>query len=306
MASCLLQAGSRIAFTHFWEIVFMNIAKKMVRFSLVLSLLLVFVATNANAQGDDAQRLILATTTSTYDSGLLDYILPDFEATYNAEVDVISVGTGQALALGESGDADVLLVHARAREDAFVEAGHGLIRYDVMYNDFVIVGPSDDPADVRGMTVATDALVQIAESGASFISRGDDSGTHTKEKSIWEAAGMTPEGDWYISAGQGMGAVLTMSDELQGYTISDRATYLARKSEGLSLEVLVEGDPILFNPYGVIPVNPAQHPNVSAELAQAFAHWITSLPTQDLIASYEVNGSTLFTPDSVPYRVAHR
>lgn len=283
----------------------MNISKKVLRVALVLSMLLVFVGTTASAQ-DDAQRLILATTTSTYDSGLLDYILPEFEATFNAEVDVISVGTGQALALGESGDADVLLVHARAREDAFVAAGHGLIRYDVMYNDFVIVGPSDDPAGVSGMTVATDALVKIAEAEANFISRGDDSGTHTKEKGIWEAAGLTPDGDWYISAGQGMGTVLTMSDELLGYTISDRATYLSLKSEGLGLEVLVEGDPILFNPYGVIPVNPEQHPDINAELGQAFAHWITSLPTQDLIASYKVNGSQLFVPDSVPYRVAHR
>ena len=159
----------------------MNAAKKSFQLLLIFSLSLILVGTNASAQDDDAQRLILATTTSTYDSGLLDYILPDFEATYNADVDVISVGTGQAIALGESGDADVLLVHARAREDAFVEAGHGLIRYDVMYNDFVIVGPSEDPAGIRGMTVATEALAKIAESGASFVSRGDDSGTHTKE-----------------------------------------------------------------------------------------------------------------------------
>ncbi|NLF77841.1 MAG: tungsten ABC transporter substrate-binding protein [Chloroflexi bacterium] len=284
----------------------MNAAKKSFQLLLIFSLSLILVGTNASAQDDDAQRLILATTTSTYDSGLLDYILPDFEATYNADVDVISVGTGQAIALGESGDADVLLVHARAREDAFVEAGHGLIRYDVMYNDFVIVGPSEDPAGIRGMTVATEALAKIAESGASFVSRGDDSGTHTKELSVWEAAAITPEGDWYISSGQGMGEVLTMSAEMQGYTLSDRATYLARESEGLALEILVEGDPILFNPYGVIPVNPELHPNVNAEMAQAFAHWIISLPTQDLIASFQVNGSPLFTPDSVPYRVAHR
>jgi len=284
----------------------MNAAKKSFQLLLIFSLSLILVGANASAQDDDAQRLILATTTSTYDSGLLDYILPDFEATYNADVDVISVGTGQAIALGESGDADVLLVHARAREDAFVEAGHGLIRYDVMYNDFVIVGPSEDPAGIRGMTVATEALAKIAESGASFVSRGDDSGTHTKELSVWEAAAITPEGDWYISSGQGMGEVLRMSAEMQGYTLSDRATYLARESEGLALEILVEGDPILFNPYGVIPVNPELHPNVNAEMAQAFAHWIISLPTQDLIASFQVNGSPLFTPDSVPYRVAHR
>lgn len=284
----------------------MNLSRKTNLIMLVLALVLALAGPTASAQDGEPQRLILATTTSTYDSGLLDYILPDFEAMYNAEVDVISVGTGQAIALGESGDADVLLVHARAREDAFVEAGHGLIRYDVMYNDFVIVGPSDDPAGVAGMTSATDALSVIADAKASFISRGDDSGTHTKEKDIWAAAGITPEGDWYISAGQGMGAVLTMADEVQGYTISDRATYLARKAEGLGLEVVVEGDPVLFNPYGVIPVDPETHPNINAELGQAFAHWMIALPTQDLIASFEVNGSPLFTPDSVPYRVAHR
>ena len=280
--------------------------KNTIKLLLVLTLLLTVAGSSASAQDGDPQRLILATTTSTYDSGLLDYILPDFEATYNAEVDIISVGTGQALALGESGDADVLLVHARAREDAFVEAGHGSIRYDVMYNDFVIVGPADDPAGIAGMEVVTEALLQLADAEATFVSRGDDSGTHTKEKGLWAAAGMDPSGDWYLSAGQGMGAILTMADELTAYTMSDRATYLARQAEGLTLDVLVEGDPILFNPYGVIPIDPTEHPNVNVELAQAFAHWITSLPTQDLIASYEVNGNQLFTPDSVPYRVAHR
>lgn len=284
----------------------MKMTQRTIQFLVILSLLLAVTGASIVAQDEEPQRLILATTTSTYDSGLLDFILPDFEATYNAEVDVISVGTGQALALGESGDADVLLVHARAREDAFVESGNGLIRYDVMYNDFVIIGPADDPAGIRGMESAADAFVQISESGATFVSRGDDSGTHTKERGIWEVAEMVPEGDWYVAAGQGMGAVLTMSDELGAYTFSDRATYLARQAEGLTLEVLVEGDPILFNPYGVIPVNPVTHPNINAELGQAFAHWITSLPTQDLIASYKRNGSQLFTPDSVPYRVANR
>ena len=284
----------------------MKMTPKTIKFLIILSVILVFTGASNVAQDGDPQRLILATTTSTYDSGLLDFILPDFETTYNAEVDVISVGTGQALALGESGDADALLVHARAREDAFVEAGHGLIRYDVMYNDFVIIGPEDDPAGIRGMENAAEAFVQIAEAGATFVSRGDDSGTHTKERGIWAVAEMTPEGDWYVAAGQGMGAVITMSDELAAYTFSDRATYLARQAEGLGLIVLVEGDPILFNPYGVIPINPEEHPDISAELGQAFAHWITSLPTQDLIASYERNGSQLFTPNSVPYTVANR
>ncbi len=250
-------------------------------------------------------RIILATTTSTDDSGLLDVILPDFEAKYNATVDVVAVGTGQAMQLGASGDADVLLVHDRAREDAFVAAGDGTDRYDVMYNDFIIVGPADDPAGIRGMTSASEALARIAEAGAPFVSRGDASGTHAKELHLWEVAGIALEGDWYISAGQGMGETLNMTEELAGYTISDRATFLARRAEGLTLEILVEGDPELFNPYGVIPVNPERHPGVNAELGQAFADWITSLETQELIAAFEVNGHTLFTPNSAAWLAAH-
>lgn len=250
-------------------------------------------------------RLILATTTSTEDSGLLEYILPDFEAKYNAEVDVIAVGTGQALELGQNGDADVVLVHSRAREDAFVADGYGTARYDVMYNDFILVGPAADPAGIKGMTDAAAAFAQIAESGSTFVSRGDDSGTHSKEKAIWTAAEITLEGDWYISAGQGMGEVLTMSDEMGAYTLSDRATYVARQATGLTLEILVEGDPILFNPYGVIPVNPEKHPNINAELGQAFADWITSLETQELILSFKLNDQSLFTPDSEAWRAAH-
>jgi tungstate transport system substrate-binding protein len=250
-------------------------------------------------------RLILATTTSTYDSGLLDYILPDFEEKYNTSVDVIAVGTGQALEMGAAGDADVLLVHARAREEAFVEAGDGTERYDVMYNDFVIIGPPEDPAGIQGMESAADAFATIADQGATFISRGDDSGTNTKEKAIWAEAGIEPSGDWYEAAGQGMGAVITLAEEQQAYTLSDRATYLARKAEGLTLEVLVEGDPILFNPYGVIPVNPETHPGVNYELAQQFVDWITAVDTQELIASYERNGTELFYPDSAPWHEAN-
>lgn len=250
-------------------------------------------------------RLILATTTSTEDSGLLEYILPDFEAKYNADVDVIAVGTGQALELGQNGDADVVLVHARAREDAFVADGYGTARYDVMYNDFIVVGPAADPAGIKGMTDAAAAFAQIAERGSAFVSRGDDSGTHTKEKAIWTAAAITPEGEWYISAGQGMGEVLTMSDEMDAYTLSDRATYVVRQATGLELEIIVEGDPILFNPYGVIPVNPEKHPNINAELGQAFADWITSLETQELIAGFKLNDQSLFTPDSEAWRAAH-
>jgi tungstate transport system substrate-binding protein len=252
-------------------------------------------------------KLILATTTSTNDSGLLDFILPDFEAETGAQVDVIAVGTGQALSLGENGDADVLLVHARAREDAFMDAGHGVRREDVMYNDFVIIGPADDLAGIQDMESAAEAFQAIAEAEAPFVSRGDDSGTHTKEKSIWEDAGIEPAGDWYISAGQGMGAVLTMADEQQAYTLSDRATYLARTLEGTELVILAEGDPILFNPYGVIAVNPDKNPEIQAELANAFIDWLISVPVQEKIGSFGIEefGQPLFVPDSQPWRDAN-
>lgn|SRR5574341_1090395 len=250
------------------------------------------------------ERLILATTTSTADSGLLDYILPDFEAKYNVEVDMIAVGTGQALEMGEAGDADVLLVHSRAREEEFVANGFGTARYDVMYNDFVIVGPADDPAGIGAMDSAVEAFAALADAGATFISRGDDSGTHTKELAIWKEVGIEPAGDWYQSTGQGMGEVLTIADEQQGYTLSDRATYAARKAEGLALEVLVEGDPILFNPYGVIPVNPEKYPDINFDLAMQFVEWITSLETQALIESFQIGGVTVFTPDSEAWRAS--
>jgi tungstate transport system substrate-binding protein len=254
-----------------------------------------------------ADRLILATTTSTQDSGLLDFILPEFEKTAGVDVDVVAVGTGQAITLGEEGNADVLLVHARAREDEFMAAGHGVRREDVMYNDFVILGPESDPAGIKGTATAVEAFQKIAESQSPFISRGDESGTHTKELGIWKNAEITPEGDWYISAGQGMGEVLTMSDEQQAYTLSDRATYLARTKEGLELAVLVEGDEALFNPYGVIVVNPEKNPNIHADLANQFTDWITSLPVQELIAQFGMEdfGQSLFIPDSAAWREAH-
>ena len=252
----------------------------------------------------EAQTLILATTTSTDNSGLLTYILPDFEAAHNAKVDVIAVGTGQALKMGEDGNADVLLVHARAREDAFMDAKHGVRREDVMYNDFVIVGPKDDPAEIASMGNVAQAMAKIAKAKTTFVSRGDDSGTHTKEKAIWKAAGIEPSGDWYVSAGQGMGAVLTMADEQQAYTLSDRATYLARTLQGTELEILVEGDPILFNPYGVIAVNPDKSAKISADLARQFIDWLISEPTQAKIGQFGVAefGSPLFTPDSTAWR----
>ncbi len=251
-------------------------------------------------------RLVLATTTSTADSGLLDYLLPDFERRYNCKVDVVAVGSGQAIKTGQDGNCDVLLVHSRAAEDQFVADGYGVNRLDVMYNDFVLVGPAADPAGVKGLTNAAEALTKIAAAQARFISRGDESGTHVKEKAIWKAAGLTPEGPWYASAGQGMGAVLTMADEQQAYTLADRATYLAQRSK-LGLAILVEGDKALFNPYGVIAVNPARHPGVNADLAARFEAWLTSLETQQRIADFgrEKFGQALFVPDAEAWRQAH-
>jgi tungstate transport system substrate-binding protein len=251
--------------------------------------------------------LVLATTTSTQDSGLLDVLIPLFEQDSGAKVDVIAVGTGQALQLGKDGNADVLMVHARAQEDAFMAAGDGVRREDVMYNDFVVVGPPSDPATIKGMTSAVEAFKTIADLKAPFISRGDKSGTNTKELAIWKEAGIEPSGDWYISAGQGMGEVLTMADEQQANTLSDRATYLARTKQGTDLIILVEGDPILFNPYGVIAVNPAKNPNIQADLANKFIDWIISVPVQEKIAEFGKAdfGQSLFTPSSQPWKEAH-
>ncbi len=251
--------------------------------------------------------MTLATTTSTQDSGLLDVLLPLFEKEAGVKVDVIAVGTGQALKLGEDGNADVLLVHSRANEDKFMEAGHGVRREDVMYNDFVIVCPESDPAGIKGTTDAVAAFKQIAEKKVPFISRGDESGTHSKEKSIWAKAEIEPAGDWYISAGQGMGEVLTMADEQQACTLSDRATYLARTKEGLKLVVAVEGDKTLFNPYGVIAVNPEKNPNIQKDLANKFIDWIISVPVQEEISKFGQKdfGQSLFTPSSKPWMEAH-
>lgn len=250
--------------------------------------------------------LRLATTTSTQDSGLLEYLLPDFEKQAGVKIDVVAVGTGQAIKLGEDGNADVLLVHARAQEDAFMKAEHGVRREDVMYNDFVIIGPESDPAGIKGIASAADALKQIAAKQAKFISRGDKSGTHTKELAIWKAAGIEPAGAWYQSAGQGMGAVLNMAQEQQAYTISDRATYLARQKKDLKLAVLVEGDKTLFNPYGVIVVNPAKNDAIKAntELANRFVDWLISAETQEKIAQFGVQdfGQSLFVPSSKFYK----
>ncbi|MBI4770789.1 MAG: substrate-binding domain-containing protein [Chloroflexi bacterium] len=260
--------------------------------------------------------LRLATTTSTDNTGLLKAILPDFERSFNARVGVVAVGTGQALALGASGDADVVLVHARAKEDQFVADGDGINRLDVMYNDFVLVGPQADPAGVSGLTTAAEAFARIAAARASLVSRGDDSGTHSKEQSIWKAAGLVPgPGDpWYSAIGQGMGATLVFANEKLAYTLSDRGTWLAQKASLPNLRILVGGgtiaenkDPGLLNPYGVIEINPQKHPGVNNALAHQFAQWLTSVATQQLIADFGKDqfGQPLFYPDSAPWHAAH-
>ena len=256
---------------------------------LLMILLLVLVAGPAFA----AEHLRLATTTSTENSGLLAELLPPFEQANDCRVDVIAVGTGKAIKLGETGDVDVILVHARSKEDKFVAEGYGVDRRDVMYNDFVILGTDNDPAGIRGDADAAAAMGKIASVMATFVSRGDDSGTHTREKQLWKAAGVTPAGDWYLEAGRGMGEVIIMAGERQGYTLSDRGTYLAFK-EKTPLKVAVEGDPRLFNPYGVIMVNPEKHSHVKVELAKKFLDFLTSDQAKALISGYRRGGEQLF------------
>ena len=274
---------------------------------LLLSILLMLAVSACGPSEPEVLRL--ATTTSTADSGLLDAILPGFEEAFNARVDVVAVGTGQAIELGEAGDADVILVHARAREDAFIAEGHGTARHDVMYNDFILVGPAVDPASAAGMPTAAEALAAISAAGAPFASRGDDSGTHTKELSLWEAAGITPDpaGGWYNSVGQGMGETLTFANEAGAYTLTDRATFLAMRDALPDLTVIVGGesidanaDPALLNPYGVIPVNPDKSDAINAELAEQFVEWITSDDVQTQIGEFGVEtfGQALFYPDA--------
>lgn len=242
-------------------------------------------------------RLKLATTTSTYDTGLLDVLLPVFEKRYDVKVDVVSVGTGQALKLGENGDVDVVLVHARALEDAFVAAGFGVDRRDVMYNDFVVIGPKTDPARITGLKDAAKAFGRIAANATPFISRGDKSGTHQKEKEIWEKAKIVPAGTWYLEAGQGMGPVLRIADEKRAYCLTDRGTFLSMK-EKLDLTVLVEKDPMLLNPYGIIAVSPKRWPHVRYDTALKLIAWITSPEGQQLIGSFTRYSAPLFVPSA--------
>jgi tungstate transport system substrate-binding protein len=244
-----------------------------------------------------ASDLILATTTSTQDSGLLDVLVPAFEQQSGYRVKTIAVGTGQALALGERGEADVLLVHAPDSEKKFMEAGHGVSRRLVMYNDFIVVGPPDDPAGVKGAPVA-EALKKIAAKGSVFISRGDNSGTHQLEQKLWQGAGVTPKGQsWYQEAGTGMGATLNIAAEKKGYTVADRGTYLSLKDK-LGMAVLVEGERALLNIYSVIPVDPKKNDRINAAGGLAFADYIISAPGQAIVKEFGVAkfGQPLFTP----------
>lgn len=245
------------------------------------------------------EHLRLATTTSTENSGLLGSLLPTFEEAFHLEVDVVAVGSGQALKLAENGDADVVLSHAPVLEEAFVASGFGVNRRGVMYNDFVIVGPPGDPAGIRGAKSAVEALRTIAAKQAPFLSRGDESGTHVKEKELWAAAGITPSGAWYRSAGVGMGQLLQMADETGAYTLTDRGTYVSRKQKG-DLVIVVENDPRLFNPYSIIATNPARHPTAKYIAAMQLIAWMTSPEGQRRIAAFQIEGKSLFVPTAVP------
>lgn len=242
-------------------------------------------------------RLRMSTTTSTENSGLLSVLLPPFEKANNVKVDVIAVGTGKALKLGEYGDVDVVFVHARPAEDKFVADGHGVDRRDVMYNDFVIIGHKSDPGGIKKAKTAIEAFKGLAKGKADFISRGDDSGTNKKEKRLWKAAGITPKGKWYIEAGQGMGAVLQMAFQKKAYTLTDRGTYLAF-TDKINLVILFQGDDVLFNPYGIIAVNPKKHPKVNYNMAKKFIDYVTSAQGQQIIGDYKRNGKQIFFPDA--------
>jgi len=266
----------------------------MGRFPRLLGSFFVFVLlAHAALPAAAEERLRMSTTTSTENSGLLSALLPPFEKGHGCKVDVVAVGTGKALKLGEAGDVDVVFVHARALEDKFVANGFGVNRRDVMYNDFVLLGPPDDPAGVRKTRSAPDAFRAIEAMGSPFISRGDESGTHRKEKEVWVSAGGAPRGSWYVEAGQGMGEVLMMATQKRGYTLSDRGTYIAFRKK-TDLVVLREGDRNLWNPYGIIAVNPKKHAHVKYDLAMKLIDFVTGPEGQSLIAGYKVDGLPLF------------
>ena len=258
----------------------------LLSFSLILN----------SAYAQDSLRI--STTTSTENSGLLKVLNPAFEKRYNVRLDIIAVGTGKALRLGENGDVDVVFVHAPAAELRFVKKGYGTDRQAVMHNDFVLIGPSSNPANIALSHPINHALEKISQAQATFISRGDDSGTHKKELSLWQQAEITPARPWYLEVGQGMGAVITIADEKQAYTLTDRGTYLAFKDK-IDLVILNEGDKALFNPYHIIAVNPARHKHVNYDLARKYIEFITSPEGQTIISVYKKQGEQLFYPDAM-------
>lgn len=268
---------------------------------MCLGMLGVAVAMVSADNAGAADKITCASTTSTQNSGLFEVLLPAFKKATGIDVAVVAVGTGQALEIGRRGDADVLFVHDPEKEEKFVAEGYGLARRPVMYNDFIIVGPAADPAKIKGMKDATAAFKKLAASGFQFVSRGDNSGTNSKELNLWKKAGVDPKGKPdYLEAGQGMENTLRMASEKQFYTLTDRGTWLAVKDKDkLGLEIMVEGDPVLFNQYGVIVVNPAKHPNVKVKEATAFADWLTSPAGQKVIGDFKDKyGNQLFTPDA--------
>ncbi len=261
--------------------------------TVVAALLALSLAVGLQAQAPAVPRLRIATTTSTEQSGLLAAILPVFEKATGYKCEVVAVGTGASLKIGEKGDCDLVIVHARALEDAFMAAGFGAERKDLMYNDFVVLGPAKDPAGVGKTKNAKDAFAAISKSTAGFVSRGDNSGTHTKEKDIWKAAGIVPTGAWYKEAGQGMSQCIMMAEQMGAYTLADRGTWLAMKDKS-TLKILSEGDKVYFNPYGVITVNPAKWPGVNVAGAKALMDWLVGPEGRKLIAGYKIGGEQCF------------
>jgi len=255
------------------------------------------------AAGVVGEVLTLTTTTSTYDTGLLDELHPPFEERYGVTVDAVAQGTGAALETARNGDSDVVMVHSRPLEDKFMRDGFGVNRRDIMFNDFVIVGPEGDPAGIEGMESAADAFVAVADAESTFVSRGDNSGTHNKELAVWEAADVDPGGDWYQETGSGMGEALNVATQQDAYALSDRGTFLSQRSE-IDLVILVQGPvkggpEILMNPYGIVAVNPAVHSNVNYDLAMAYIGYITSPGAQEIIENYTVEGEQLFFPEAL-------
>ena len=298
--------------------------KQMSMRIILVILALCFFCSNGLASA--AEKIIkMSTTTSTQASGLLDVLLPELEKDTGIQVKVIAKGTGAAIRDGMDGNVDVIFVHAKAREEKFIQQGYGTRRYAVMHNDFVVLGPAKDPAVIKGLSNAAEAFKKIAGAKAAFVSRGDDSGTHTKEQALWESTGLPLEkkvqtivkkskkkeisfvhprgmGQWYLSIGQGMGKALTFADEKQAYIMADRGTYIKYKfgrDVPIDLVVLCQGDPALANPYGVIPINPEKHPHVKYVLSKAFAEWLVSRKGQTVIDNYRLLGKQLFYPDAL-------